>query len=94
MTHDPAPESEPTDERNSNARQGAAATEADRSTEANSLAKPALSPAAQRALAEAEARRKARDAEIPAAEREVGGRGGADPARYGDWEINGRAIDF
>jgi hypothetical protein len=53
-----------------------------------------LSPAAERALAEAEARRKARDLEARAAEKEVGGRGGADPARFGDWEINGRAIDF
>jgi hypothetical protein len=52
----------------------------------------ALTPAAKRALAEAEARRKATvPEEMPA---EVGGRGGADPARYGDWEINGRAIDF
>lgn len=25
---------------------------------------------------------------------EVGGRGGLDPARYGDWEKNGRCIDF
>ncbi|MCY0092799.1 DUF1674 domain-containing protein [Hoeflea ulvae] len=53
-----------------------------------------LSPAARRALAEAEARREAREAETLKAEREIGGRGGADPARYGDWEINGRAIDF
>ncbi len=53
-----------------------------------------LSPAAKRALAEAEARRQARDVEETAAKREIGGRGGADPARYGDWEINGRAIDF
>jgi hypothetical protein len=51
-----------------------------------------LSPAAQRALAEAEARRRQQEPQnMPA---EVGGRGGADPARYGDWEINGRAIDF
>ncbi|MEM5470813.1 DUF1674 domain-containing protein [Hoeflea sp. AS60] len=56
--------------------------------------KPPLSPAAERALAEAEARRQARDMELRAAEKEVGGRGGADPARFGDWEINGRAIDF
>lgn len=53
-----------------------------------------LTPAAQRALAEAEARRKARDLQAQSAEREIGGRGGADPARFGDWEINGRAIDF
>ena len=25
---------------------------------------------------------------------EVGGRGGPDPVRYGDWEIGGRAVDF
>jgi hypothetical protein len=28
------------------------------------------------------------------APREVGGRGGLDPTRYGDWEKNGRCIDF
>ncbi|GAB5462636.1 MULTISPECIES: DUF1674 domain-containing protein [Hoeflea] len=53
-----------------------------------------LSPAARRALAEAEARRKALDSQKAETEREIGGRGGADPARFGDWEINGRAIDF
>ena len=68
-----------------------ATTEASQDIQA---ARPALSPAAKRALAEAEARRKARDAEARTAERELGGRGGADPARFGDWEINGRAIDF
>jgi len=26
--------------------------------------------------------------------REVGGRDGPDPTRYGDWEKNGRCIDF
>lgn len=26
--------------------------------------------------------------------REVGGREGPDPTRYGDWEKNGRCIDF
>jgi hypothetical protein len=25
---------------------------------------------------------------------EVGGRGGLDPTRYGDWEKDGRCIDF
>jgi hypothetical protein len=25
---------------------------------------------------------------------ETGGRGGLDPTRYGDWEINGRCVDF
>ncbi len=26
--------------------------------------------------------------------KEIGGRGGPDPTRYGDWEINGRCVDF
>lgn len=26
--------------------------------------------------------------------REIGGRDGLDPTRYGDWEKNGRCIDF
>ncbi len=51
-----------------------------------------LSPAARRALEEAAARREASAAlELPT---EIGGRGGAEPVRFGDWEINGRAIDF
>jgi len=33
-------------------------------------------------------------AAAPAAPREVGGREGPDPTRYGDWEKNGRCIDF
>jgi hypothetical protein len=54
--------------------------------------KKPLTPQAIRALKEAEERRKAeKPAEQPT---EIGGRGGADPARYGDWEVNGRAIDF
>lgn len=54
--------------------------------------KKPISPAAKRALEEAEQRRQAeKQPEMPA---ELGGRGGADPARFGDWEINGRAIDF
>jgi len=61
---------------------------------AEAAEKPPLNPAATRALAEAEARRKAHDIKARAAQKEVGGRGGADPARFGDWEINGRAIDF
>lgn len=51
-----------------------------------------LSPAARRALEEAAARREATAAlELPT---EIGGRGGAEPVRFGDWEINGRAVDF
>ena len=30
----------------------------------------------------------------PEAPTELGGRGGLDPTRYGDWEKNGRCIDF
>jgi hypothetical protein len=26
--------------------------------------------------------------------KEIGGRGGPEPTRYGDWEINGRCVDF
>ncbi len=52
----------------------------------------ALPPAAQRALAEAEARRAAQKAQdLP---RELGGRDGPDPVRFGDWEKKGIAIDF
>ncbi|MEL6992385.1 MAG: DUF1674 domain-containing protein [Pseudomonadota bacterium] len=51
-----------------------------------------LPPAAQRALAEAEARRKEADKiERP---KELGGRKGPEPVRYGDWEKGGLAIDF
>lgn len=48
--------------------------------------------AAKRALAEAKARRDA-DKSAPAA-KELGGRDGLDPARYGDWEKKGIAVDF
>jgi hypothetical protein len=30
----------------------------------------------------------------PAATEEVGGRKGPEPTRYGDWEVNGRCVDF
>lgn len=56
-----------------------------------------LAPAAERALAEAAARRAARDAETAASgapPREEGGRAGPDPVRYGDWETGGIASDF
>ncbi|MCA0406229.1 MAG: DUF1674 domain-containing protein [Proteobacteria bacterium] len=55
-----------------------------------------LSPAAQRALAEAAERRaalEAREAEL-ARVRELNGRGGKDPVRYEDWEVKGIATDF
>ena len=30
----------------------------------------------------------------PAPEKEIGGRAGADPTRFGDWEKDGRCVDF
>ncbi len=53
-----------------------------------------LSPAAQRALAEAEVRRAQIDGKSNDRLKEVNGRGGPDPARYGDWEVKGIAHDF
>ena len=50
-----------------------------------------LPPAARRALEEAEARRAEAKPDPP---RELNGRGGLDPARYGDWEVKGIASDF
>ena len=53
-----------------------------------------MTDAAQRALAEAERRRAKLDAESAGRPVEKGGRGGLDPARYGDWEIKGLTSDF
>ena len=53
-----------------------------------------LTPAAQRALAEAEARRRASALASDGRPKEINGRGGPDPARYGDWEVKGIASDF
>ena len=56
--------------------------------------KRAVSPAAERALAEAAARRAERDRAALPRPPESGGGGKLDPVRYGDWEINGIATDF
>jgi hypothetical protein len=60
-----------------------------------------LPPAAQRALAEAEARRaeamksKENDPVYSSGEpKEINGPKGPEPTRYGDWEIKGIASDF
>lgn len=50
-----------------------------------------LPPAAQRALAEAEERRRANALNLPP---ELGGRDGPEPVRFGDWERRGIAVDF
>ena len=49
-------------------------------------------PEAQRALAEAEARRKAaQPLDLPP---ELGGRDGPEPVRFGDYEKKGLCVDF
>jgi hypothetical protein len=57
-----------------------------------------VSQAAQRALAEAAARRAERDRhptdQAKEITKEIGGRDGPEPTRYGDWEINGLTSDF
>jgi hypothetical protein len=58
----------------------------------NQIEARVLNATAQRALAEAEARRaEKQEAPRPA---EIGGRDGPDPIRYGDWEVKGIASDF
>jgi hypothetical protein len=47
---------------------------------------PRIEPLSEPALEEA--------AEPPPALREVGGRTGPEPTRFGDWELRGRCIDF
>ena len=51
-----------------------------------------LSEAARRALLEAAERRAAEDAAV--LPKEVGGRKGPEPTRFGDWEKKGLAVDF
>jgi hypothetical protein len=53
-----------------------------------------LTPAAERALAEAEARRQAAEANAKAAPKEFQGPKGPEPTRFGDWERKGIASDF
>lgn len=51
-----------------------------------------LPPAAQRALAEAEERRRNdKQIDLPV---ELGGRDGPEPVRYGDYEKKGLCVDF
>jgi hypothetical protein len=65
--------------------------ESDARHDAEKSAARELPLAARRALAEAEARRAEAKPTPPA---ELKGRGGLDPARYGDWEVKGLASDF
>ena len=69
-------------------------------------ARKPLTPAAARALAEAEARRKAAEANADSSPnnesslnkqpslKEINGPQGPEPTRYGDWERKGIASDF
>jgi hypothetical protein len=57
-------------------------------------AKRRLPPAAQRALAEAAARRAEIDARVAALAPERGASRQREPVRYGDWETKGIASDF
>ncbi len=50
--------------------------------------------AAQGALAEAGERRRLQQLNESAQPKEIYGRGGLDPARYGDWEVKGIVSDF
>jgi hypothetical protein len=53
-----------------------------------------LSPAAKRALEEADARRQAAAANAKSRPKEFQGPKGPEPTRYGDWENKGIASDF
>lgn len=63
-------------------------------TEQPETAHKPLTPAAQRALAEAKARRQQQIDAEKQSPKEIAGRGGLDPARYGDWEVKGLTSDF
>jgi hypothetical protein len=56
--------------------------------------KKMLDAAAKRALAEAELRRAEIDRKTKTMPREISGRDGPEPVRYGDWEKKGIASDF
>ena len=53
-----------------------------------------LSPAAQRALKEADERRKENSRKVIEMPKEIDGPEGPEPTRYGDWEKKGITSDF
>lgn len=61
-------------------------------TPPNAAPDKVLTPAARRALEEAEARRQAEALAAPSPEQ--GGPAGPEPTRFGDWERKGIAVDF
>ena len=66
----------------------------DHRTDSAGPAIPTQAGAAERALAEAEERRAAMQRAEHARPREINGRQGPEPVRYGDWENKGIACDF
>ena len=52
-----------------------------------------MSATARQALEEAAERRRLAT-EAAARPKEIDGRGGAEPVRFGDWEVKGLAVDF
>jgi hypothetical protein len=60
----------------------------------DSLPEKQKPPAAQRALAEAAARRAEVDSKAAELTKETGRKPGPEPTRYGDWENKGIASDF
>jgi hypothetical protein len=69
-------------------------TRSEISTTTGGAERKPLTPAAQRALAEAEARRKAAADHVELRATELHGPKGPEPTRYGDWERKGIASDF
>lgn len=61
-------------------------------TDSKIMPEKKLTPEAQRALAEAEERRKT--ASRPKLPKEINGRSGPEPTRFGDWENKGLTSDF
>ncbi len=71
----------------------------DRKSDENIPLRKPISAAAQRALDEAAERRHLTEASslqshLSRKEKEIGGRKGLDPVRYGDWEVKGIVSDF
>ena len=69
-------------------------TDAEREVASSRSPRRAVSPAARRALAEAQARRAEIDRLVRERPAEMRGRRGPEPVRYGDWEVKGIARDF
>lgn len=70
------------------------ATTSTASAQADATPRKPLTPAAQRALAEAAERRAKAEAEAKARPQEFQGPKGLEPTRFGDWERKGIASDF